>query len=86
MAKRSRRMNREDVIELLDKNDDALDSYCSDPDEPVMSGSDDEFSNLEQENVDDAECIVERKRKHRPDNDIESSGRSQYMGKGSTSV
>ncbi|KAL5509644.1 hypothetical protein EMCRGX_G005044 [Ephydatia muelleri] len=45
-------MNREDVIELLDKNDDALDSYCSDPDEPVMSGSDDEFSNLEQENVD----------------------------------
>ena len=52
MAKRSRRMNREDVIELLDKNDDALDSYCSDPDEPVMSGSDDEFSNLEQENVD----------------------------------
>eukprot|EP00731_Ephydatia_muelleri_P033538 Em0031g46a len=43
----------EDVIELLDKNDDALDSYCSDPDEPVMSGSDDEFSNLEQENVDE---------------------------------
>ena len=78
--------------------------YCSDPDEPVMSGSDDEFSNLEQENVDgkllayaihtcityhtcvDAECIVERKRKHRPDNVIESSGRSQYMGMGSTSV
>ena len=27
----------------------------------------------------DAECIVERKRKHRPDNDIDSSGRSQYM-------
>eukprot|EP00731_Ephydatia_muelleri_P034721 Em0073g18a len=76
-------MNREDVIELLD---DALDSYCSDPDEPAMSGSDDEFSNLEQENVDEAECIVERKWKHRPDNDIESSGRSQYMGKGSTSV
>ena len=25
--------------------------YCSDPDEPVMSGSDDEFSDLEQENV-----------------------------------
>eukprot|EP00731_Ephydatia_muelleri_P013737 Em0007g1047a len=36
MAKRSRRMNREDVIELLDKDDDALESYCSDPDEPVM--------------------------------------------------
>ena len=52
MAKRSRRMNREDVIELLDKDDDALESYCSDPDEPVMSGSDDESSDLEQENVD----------------------------------
>eukprot|EP00731_Ephydatia_muelleri_P007928 Em0004g266a len=78
-------MNREDVIELLDMDDDDLDSYCSDPDEPVMSGSDDEFSDLEQENVDDAECNVERKRKHRPDNDIDSSGRSQYMGMGSTS-
>eukprot|EP00731_Ephydatia_muelleri_P007926 Em0004g264a len=66
-------MNREDVIELLDMDDDDLDSYCSDPDEPVMSGSDDEFSDLEQENVDDAECNVERKRKHRPDNDIDSS-------------
>ena len=41
-----------DVIELLDKDDDALESYCSDPDEPVMPGSDDEFSDLEQENVD----------------------------------
>ena len=49
MAKRSRRMNREDVIELLDKDDDALESYCSDPDEPVMSGSDDESSDLEQD-------------------------------------
>eukprot|EP00731_Ephydatia_muelleri_P003517 Em0001g3517a len=66
-------MNREDVIELFDKDDDALESYCSDPDEPVMSGSDDEFSDLEQEIVDDAESIVDRKRKHRPDNDIESS-------------
>ena len=44
MAKRSRRLNTEDVIELLEKDDDALESYSSDPDEPVMSGSDDEFS------------------------------------------
>ena len=50
------RMNREDVIELLDKDDDTLEKYCSDPDEPVMSGSDDEFSNLEQEKVDDTTC------------------------------
>ena len=52
MAKHSRRINHEDVIELLEKDDDALESYCSDPDEPVMSGSDNEFSDLEQENVD----------------------------------
>ena len=52
MAKRSRRLNTEDVIEFLEKDDNALESYCSDPDEPVMSGSDDEFSDLEQENVD----------------------------------
>ena len=45
-------MNTEDVIELLEKDDDALESHCSDPDEPVMSGSDDEFSDPEQENVD----------------------------------
>ena len=47
-----REWQKQDVIELLDKDDDALESYCSDPDEPVMSGSDDEFSDLEQENVD----------------------------------
>ena len=52
MAKRSRRINREDVIELFDKDDDALESYCSDPDEPDMSGSDGEFSDHEQENMD----------------------------------
>ena len=52
MAKRSRRINSEDDIELLEKDDDALEMYCSDLDEPVMSGIDDEFSDLEQENVD----------------------------------
>eukprot|EP00731_Ephydatia_muelleri_P013956 Em0007g1266a len=36
-----------------------------------MSSSDDEFSDLEQE--DEEECFVQRKRKHRPENDIESS-------------
>ena len=38
------------LFELLDKDDqddNALESYCGDPDEPVMSGSDDEFSDLE---------------------------------------
>ena len=61
MVKRSRRMNREDVIELLDKDDDTLEKYCSDPDEPVMSGSDDEFSNLEQENVDDTTLLASQR-------------------------
>eukprot|EP00731_Ephydatia_muelleri_P017296 Em0010g394a len=66
MAKRSRRMDRQEVLELLDRDDDALESS----DEICMSGSDDEFSDLEQ---DEEECFVQRKRKHRPENDIESS-------------
>ena len=51
-------MDREEVLELLDKDDDVLESFCSEPDEldtPVMSGSDDEFSDLEQE---DEEGII----------------------------
>ena len=39
-------MDREEILELLDKDDDVLESFCSEPDEldeTVMSGSDDEF-------------------------------------------
>ena len=50
MSKRARRLQTDEVLEML--NDNTLDMQCSDDsgdDELMMVGSDDEFSDLEME-------------------------------------
>ena len=53
MAKRPRILTAEDVIHEHDGDDYFLE--LDDPQEPVMPGSDDDFSNLEDINEDDEE-------------------------------
>ena len=53
MAKRPRILTAEDVIHELDGDNYFLE--LDDPQEPVMAGSDDDFSNLEDINEDDEE-------------------------------
>ena len=53
MAKRPRILTAEDVIHEHDRDDYFLE--LDDPQEPIMSRSDDDFSNLEDINEDDEE-------------------------------
>ena len=53
MAKRPRFLTTEDVIHELEEDDYIL--QLNDPQEPVMPGSDDNFSDLEDINEDDEE-------------------------------
>ena len=53
MAKRPRILTTEDVIHELEEDDYIL--QLDDPQEPIMPGSDDDFSDLEDINEDDEE-------------------------------
>ena len=54
MTKRAR-LTLQEVLLHCDSDEDYDDDYFDDPDEPVMDGSDDEFSDLEGNDLDELE-------------------------------
>ena len=71
MAKRPR-LSVEDVLQHFD-DDYYDDDYLGDPDEPIMEGSDDKFSDLEGEDGDDGDNCYDR-------NDMELTNLSSSPG------
>ena len=80
MTKRAH-LKLQEVLLHCDSDEDYDDDYFDDPDEPVMDGSDDEFSDLEGNDLDELEGDLDSSPNPSPNADFpESSGASASPG------